>query len=198
MKRLILASASVARTRLLTSAGVDHEVDPALVDETGIKEALIFAGKDSQVIAEVLASAKALAVSQKNPHSLVLGCDQVLSFAGKSVDKSPTMAAARDLLVRMRGKPHHLHSAAVLAENGRELWRCRQDIRLKMREFSDAFLETYFQAEGETILACVGGYRLEGMGSQLFESVEGDYFSVLGLPLIPLLAALRSLGVVGT
>jgi len=125
----------------------------------------------------------------------VLGADQVLNFEGELISKMPDMASARALLKRLAGKRHELISAAVLAQNGAPLWRHSGRVRLTMRPLSDTFLDDYLASEGEVLLKGVGCYRLEGLGAQLFERVEGDYFSVLGLPLLPLLAQLRELGV---
>ena len=142
------------------------------------------------------ARAKALAVSRHDAEAWVLGADQTLAFDGGLVSKAPTLAAARERLTAMRGRTHQLHSGAALARNGQVVWSGVDTVEMKMRDFSDAFLDAYLAAEGEALLACVGSYRLEGLGSQLFEAVEGDYFTVLGLPLWPVLAELRRAGVI--
>jgi septum formation protein len=191
---LILASSSAARAQILRAAGVYFHVHPADVDETAIKAAL--AGKDNAQIAVFLAEAKALWTSCAYPHELVLGCDQLAVFEDRPISKSKSLDEAAQLLRRLRGHTHRLLSAAVLARDGAILWRTMQESVLKMRDFSDEFLENYLQAEGEDLLGSVGCYRLEGLGAHLFESIEGDYFAVLGLPLLPLLAALRTEGVV--
>lgn len=196
MSPLVLASASAVRARLLRAGGVPFEVCPAGVDEDEIKASLLADGTQAAAIADTLAELKAIRVSAKNPQALVLGCDQVLVFEGRMVDKSPDMAGARALLQQLCGKQHILATACVLARGGSPIWRRHEEARLWMRCFSEGFLQDYLSAEGDAILGSVGCYHLEGRGAQLFERVEGDYFSVLGLPLIPLLAVLRDHGVI--
>ena len=191
-ERLILASKSAARRAMLTDAGVPFAVQVADVDEDALKTP----GVDPVELAVELARAKALAVSRHDAEPWVLGADQTLAFDGGLVSKAPTLAAARERLVAMRGRTHQLHSGAALARNGQVVWSGVDTVEMRMRDFSDAFLDAYLAAEGETLLACVGSYRLEGLGSQLFEAVEGDYFTVLGLPLWPVLAELRRAGVI--
>ena len=191
-ERLILASKSAARRAVLTDAGVPFTVQVADVDEDALKTP----GVDPVELAVELARAKALAVSRHDAEAWVLGADQTLAFDGGLVSKAPTLAAARERLVAMRGRTHQLHSGAALARNGQVVWSGVDTVEMRMRDFSDAFLDAYLAAEGETLLACVGSYRLEGLGSQLFEAVEGDYFTVLGLPLWPVLAELRRAGVI--
>ncbi len=178
---------------MLRDAGVAFEVRPAQVDEDAIKQSMQSEG--SVAIAEALAELKALRVSSVEPDALVLGADQVLDFDGTLISKVEDMASARVLLQRLSGKRHELISAAVLARDGASIWRLTGRVRLAMRTLSDAFLDDYLAREGESLLQGVGCYRLEGMGAQLFDRVDGDYFSVLGLPLLPLLAQLRELGV---
>ena len=151
-------------------------------------------GSKAADIAVVLAKEKAIAVSHRCPGELVLGGDSVLAFGPDLISKCRDLDALRALLRRLRGKTHELLSAASLARDGVTLWHHVGQARLTMRSFSDAFLEQYLAAEGETVLSCVGGYRYEGPGVQLFEQVEGDYFTILGLPLLPVLAALRAQG----
>ncbi len=190
-ERLILASKSAARRAMLANAGVAFTVRVADVDEDALKQP----GVDAAALAVELAAAKALAVSRADPEAWVLGGDQTLSFDGGLVSKAPTMDAARERLKAMRGRAHLLHSGAALARNGALVWSGVDSVTMRMRDFSDAFLDTYLAAEGEELLHCVGSYRLEGPGAQLFEAVEGDYFTVLGLPLWPVLAELRRAGV---
>jgi len=190
---LILASKSAARRAMLENAGVPFEVRVAGVDEDAVKAAS--RDLDAAALAVRLAEAKALAVSRDDEAAWVLGSDQTLSFDGGLVSKAPTLEAARDRLKAMRGRTHHLHSGAALAIKGQVVWSGVDTVRMRMRDFSDAFLDAYLDAEGPALLACVGSYRLEGLGSQLFEAVEGDYFTVLGLPLWPVLAELRRAGV---
>jgi septum formation protein len=194
---LILASASAVRARLLREACVPFELHPAKIDEAEVKVSLLAEKLDAPAIANALAELKAIQVSTAQPQALVLGCDQILVFDGRLIDKSADLQEARTLLGELRGKEHTLVTACVLAKGGAPVWRRLDRCRLWMRSFSDAFLEEYLQAEGDNVLGSVGCYHLEGRGSQLFERVEGDYFSVLGLPLHPLLAALREQGIVG-
>jgi septum formation protein len=193
-ERLILASKSAARRAMLTDAGVPFAVQVADVDEDALKTP----GVDPVELAVELARAKALAVSRHDADAWVLGADQTLSFEGGLVSKAPTLQAARERLSAMRGRSHQLHSGAALARNGQVVWSGADTVEMKMRDFSDAFLDAYLATEGEGLLACVGSYRLEGLGSQLFEAVEGDYFTVLGLPLWPVLAELRRAGVIAS
>lgn len=193
MTRLILASASTIRATLLENAGVPFEIIPARVDEDAVKHSLH--GKPAWV-AETLAEMKALRISALQPDALVLGADQVLAFEDEIVSKSADLDEARMLLRRLRGKNHQLVGAAVLAKDGQAVWRHVETAQLWLRDFSDAFLEDYLAAEGEAALSSVGCYRLEGPGVQLFSRIEGDYFSVLGLPLLALLAALREHAVI--
>lgn len=193
-ERLILASKSAARRAMLTDAGVPFAVQVADVDEDALKTP----GVDPVELAVELARAKALAVSRHDADAWVLGADQTLSFQGGLVSKAPTLQAARERLSAMRGRSHQLHSGAALARNGQVVWSGVDTVEMKVRDFSDAFLDAYLAAEGEGLLACVGSYRLEGLGSQLFEAVEGDYFTVLGLPLWPVLAELRRAGVIAS
>jgi septum formation protein len=195
---LILASASESRARILRAAGIPFEIQPARVDEETTKDALLADGASHAAIADALAELKAVRVSAARPDAFVLGADQVGSFEGTLLSKCESMAEASDLLHRMRGKTHELISATVLAKGGVAVWRHTSRSRLTMRSFSDAFLADYLAHEGEVLLKGVGCYRVEGLGAQLFEKIEGDYFSILGLPLVPLLAALRTQGVIAT
>lgn len=192
-ERLILASGSAARRAMLEGAGVAFTVQPADVDEEAVKATHDPA--DAAGLAVELARVKALAVSRHDAEAWVLGADQTLGFDGGLVSKSASLDEARERLTAMRGTAHQLHSGAALARNGQIVWSGVDTATLRVRNFSDAFLDAYLTAEGEGVLACVGSYRLEGMGSQLFEAVEGDYFTVLGLPLWPVLAELRRAGV---
>jgi septum formation protein len=192
-ERLILASKSAARRAMLEGAAVPFTVHVADVDEDAIKAQL--ADHDAAELAVELARAKALAVSRHHEDAWVLGADQTLAFEGGRVSKAKSLEAARGRLMQMRGRSHQLHSGAALARNGQIVWSGVDTATLTMREFSDVFLDRYLATEGEGLLSCVGSYRLEGMGSQLFEAVEGDYFTVLGLPLWPVLAELRRAGV---
>ena len=192
MTCLVLASASTSRARVLSEAGVTFAVQPAQIDEDAVKAS----GADGRAVAAQLAELKALAVSASRLGDLVLGADQVLVCAGSILSKAGTVAEAAGQLKFLRGKPHTLISALALAWGGTVVWRHCDEARLRMRDFSDAFLGLYLKAEGEAVLGSVGCYRLEGPGAQLFESIEGDYFSILGLPLLPLLAILREQDVI--
>lgn len=189
---LILASKSAARRAILTNAGVPFEIHVAGIDEDALKTP----GVDARQLAEDLAKAKALAVSALYPQAVVLGADQTLAFDGGLVSKAPNLDAARARLASMRGRSHQLHSGAALARDGQIIWSGVDTVQMVMRNYSQAFLDAYIEAEGRELLACVGSYRLEGMGAQLFASVEGDYFTVLGLPLWPVLHQLREAGVI--
>lgn len=192
--KLVLASASTSRARMLQAAGVPFDIVPAHVDEDAIKQSML----SPRDIADTLAELKALRVSSRYPGALVLGADQVLAFGSELVSKSADMDEAAELLGRLRGQRHELLSAAVLAKDGVPVWRHVSVSKLWMRTFTDEFLYAYLEAEGEDVLSGVGCYRLEGLGSQLFERIEGDYFSILDLPLLPLLAGLRELGILVT
>ena len=192
-ERLILASKSAARRAMLEGAGVPFSVQVADVDEDALKAT--YDPADAAGLAIELARVKALAVSRHDPEAWVLGADQTLAFAGGLVSKSPSLIAARTQLAAMRGRSHQLHSGAALARDGQVVWVGADTATMRMRDFSDAFLDAYLAAEGEALMGSVGSYRLEGMGSQLFEAVDGDYFTVLGLPLWPVLAELRRAGV---
>ena len=191
---LILASKSTARRAVLAGAGVPFEAEASGVDEDAAKARLLAAGADPRAVAEALAEEKAVAVS-RNRAELVLGADQTLELDGRLYDKAETIDEARDRLKALRGRPHRLHSAMVVAEGGAVVWRETVTATLTMRDFSDAFLEAYLAAEGEHALGSVGCYRLEGSGVQLFADIEGDYFTILGLPLMGLLDLLRRRGV---
>ena len=191
---LILASKSAARQAMLKAAGVSFSVQVADVDEDALKTP----GVDASELALDLAHVKALAVSQHHNGAWVLGADQTLAFSGGLISKARSLDEARTRLQSMRGQTHQLHSAAALAKDGQIVWSGVDTVTMRMRNFSDSFLDAYLLSEGEGLLSCVGSYRIEGMGSQLFEAVEGDHFTVLGLPLWPVLAELRRAGVLLT
>lgn len=193
-ERLILASKSAARRAMLADAGVPFTVQVADVDEDAVKA--VHDPADAAGLAVELARVKALAVSRHDADAWVLGADQTLAFDGGLISKARSLDEARTRLSAMRGRVHHLHSGAALARNGQIVWSGVDTAAMQVREFSDAFLETYLTAEGDALLACVGAYRLEGQGSQLFDRIDGDYFTVLGMPLWPVLAELRRAGVI--
>lgn len=186
----ILASGSASRRAILQNAGLTFEIDPADVDEAALKAD--FRG-EAGALALHLAEAKALAVSQRRA-GLVLGADQVLAFDGQTFDKAASPEAAGERLKRLRGKTHWLKGAVALARDGAVIWRHESSCRMVMRNFSDEFLEHYLANAGDILTKGVGGYAFEGLGAQLFEHVEGDFFAVLGLELLPVLSALRTHG----
>jgi len=189
---IILASASPARAQILRAAGVEAEIQPARLDEAAIKAALVAACAPPRDVADKLAEMKALRISARNPGRLVLGADQVLVHDGWLYDKPADLDAARVQLRALRGRSHQLLSAAVIALDGTVVWRHVGQAELVMRPFSDAFLNTYLIRMGAAVTGTVGCYRLEGLGSQLFSSVDGDYFTILGLPLLEVLGYLRA------
>lgn len=193
---LILASNSAARRTMLADAGVAFEAVGAEVDEAAEKTRLLAEGAGPSHVAQALAGIKALAVSRARPDAWVLGSDQTLDLDGRLFDKAGSVEEARERLLALRGRAHALHSGVALARDGRLEWTALDTARLHVRDFSDGFLDAYLAAEGEALTACVGGYRLEGRGAQLFERVEGDFFTVLGMPLWPVLEALRQRGVI--
>jgi len=194
MSTLILASASAARQRLLADAGVAVETDPAHIDESAIKEESRRSGRSSRECAARLAEVKARTVAARHRDSLVLGADQLLDCAGEWYDKPRDRAEAAAQLRRLRGRSHELVTAATVVRNEERLWQAVERPCVTMRGFSDACLERYLDAMGDRALKTVGGYELEGLGAQLMEKVEGDYFTILGLPLLPLLHFLRGAG----
>lgn len=195
MTELVLASASASRQRMLSAAGVPFRVSVADLNEAALIADLWEQGMNASGIAAALAEQKAVLVSRRSPGTLVLGGDSVLAFGREIVSKCRDLKELRTLLGRLSGKTHHLISAASLARDGNQVWHHTGLARLTMRPFSSTFLDDYLAAEGESLLSSVGGYRYEGRGAQLFENVEGDAFSILGLPLLPVLLALRREGV---
>ena len=194
MSRLVLASKSRSRSSLLVGAGLDFDCEPSRVDERAVEEPLLAAGADPGAIALHLAEAKALDVAARRSGDLVLGCDQTLGLGNERFVKPENRNEARAHLTRLRGRVHELHSALVLAKGDEILWRHVSVARMSMRDFSDAFLTDYLDRAGEAVLTSVGCYQLEGIGIGLFDQIAGDYFTILGLPLLPLLAELRHQG----
>jgi septum formation protein len=195
--RLILASASISRRRLLSAAGLTVEVVAANVDEAAVKEAAREEGASASETAFLLAEMKARKIAQRHPQALVIGADQILVCDGEWYDKPDSVATARSQLRLLRGRTHSLETAVVCQRGPERVWYNLSRPTLSMRSFSDAFLETYLAAERDDILGSVGAYRLEARGIQLFERIEGDFFAILGLPLLPLLAYLRQARALG-
>jgi septum formation protein len=193
--RLVLASKSSARAAVLRGAGLAFEQITAGVDEESIKASLRVEGASCAKQADLLAETKALRVSSQHA-GVVLGADQMLDLDGEGFDKPANREEAREHLKRLRGKTHILQTALVACVEGSPVWRHLAQPRLRMRNFSDEFLETYLDETMPDILSSVGAYQLEGRGSLLFDRIEGDYFSILGMPLLPLLQWLRDRGTI--
>jgi septum formation protein len=193
---LVLASGSAARRRMLEDAGLVFDVILPACDEEGAKRQYRAQGHSPHAQAEALAELKAKSVSE-GTSAFVIGADQMLAVDGVALDKPRSASEAREHLLLLRGRPHELITAAVVAKDGAVVWRVTDVPRMRMRNFSDAFLDKYIENAGDDVLHSVGAYQLEGLGAQLFERVEGEYFSVLGLPLLPLLTFLRGQGELG-
>jgi len=192
--RLILASGSTIRREILDGAGLNYEVIVRPVDEAAIKEAMLAEGSRLHDIADALAEAKAMRVSRQEP-GLVIGADQIMVMDNQLFDKPKDMTEVRTRLLSMRGKKHELIGAVVICENGAPVWRHLCRTKLWVRDFSEAFLDWYIETEGEALTKSVGAYRFEGPGAQLFKKVEGGFFAILGLDLLPVLEYLRLRGV---
>ena len=193
---IVLASQSSSRRALLQAAQVPFEALSPGVDEEAAKDALRADGLDARALADALAELKALRVSRRVASALVLGCDQTLSLTdGAMIDKAVDRADAERILKLLSGKVHHLHSAAVIVMNGEPIWRHIERVRMTVRPLSDAFITSYLDSEWDQCRWCVGCYRIEGPGAQLFSRIEGSQFAIQGLPLLPLLDFLRIRGV---
>lgn len=195
MTAVVLASASRTRAAMLEQAGVPVTGHPAAVDEDEVKRSCRAEGLPVEAVAEALAELKAMRVTRRYPGALVIGADQMLECEGEWFDKPADRAAAREQLLRLRGRTHRLVSCAVVVRDGERLWHQVQSARLTVRPFTDAFLDDYLDRAGERVLGSVGCYQIEGLGAQLFSRVEGDWFTILGMPLLPLLGFLRAHGV---
>ena len=191
---LVLASKSDIRGKILSAAGLRFEIRPAQLDERAVEAKAGMA--DAAAAARLLARTKAEAVGSPLPGRLVLGADQTLAHGGTRFSKPANRAAAAEQLRALRGRTHELHSALALVQDGKLLFECVDTARLTMRDFSDRFLADYLDLAGDLALRSVGGYQLEGLGIHLFERIEGDYFTILGLPLLPLLEFFRQNGFV--
>lgn len=193
-KSIILASGSAARRQMFADAGVDVAIEKPRVDEESIKASLDAEGASPRDIADTLAECKARRVSEKNPDAFVIGCDQVLDFRGNVLSKARSLAEAHAQLSSLRGRSHKLLSAAVIFEGGKPVWRHVGQVHLWMRDFTDDFLASYLDRLGDGVLETVGCYKLEAEGVRLFSRIEGDYFTVLGMPLIQILNYLTERG----
>lgn len=191
---LVLASASAARAQLLASAGLDVRVEPATVDEWSVKQTLRTETRAAADCALALAESKAAKVAERHRRAVVIGADQILVCGGEWFDKPADLREARAQLQRLRGRTHELVTAICVVQARMRLWHTVNRPQLTMRQFSDDFLDDYIAAEGEVLLGCVGAYRLEGRGVQLFDRTEGDHFAIRGLPLLELLSFLRARG----
>ena len=196
-EKLVLASGSRGRAMLLREAGLKFDIVPANIDERAIEREMAGGGKKPRPedVALALARQKALHVSRSHEGALVIGADQVLSLDGEIYEKPSSMEQARENLLKFRGRTHYLHAALSVVLNGRPLWGHLSSAAMTMRNFSGEFLDAYLDEAGDGVLSSVGAYRLEQTGIHLFEKIEGDYFTILGLPMIPLLDFLRERGV---
>ncbi len=191
---IILASASPARQAILKNAGLTVSSQPAGIDERAAEAPLIKSGAGADDLAQALAMIKARHVSEQHPADLVIGADQVLEIEGERLSKPADMTAARRQLLKLAGKAHHLHSAVACCRDGAVIWQHMETVRLTMRPLTPAEIGRYLAKVGASALTSVGAYQIEGPGIQLFERIEGDYFAILGLPLLPLLTFLRARG----
>lgn len=197
-QRVVLASSSTTRQRLLADAGVDFEARAARIDEEEIRQSLLAEGANGDVLADVLAERKAVYVSRNRPDALVIGADQILECDGDIFNKPPDRDIAKRHLTLLRGRDHDLITCVCVVRGGQRLWHHLDRAHLRMRDFSDEFLDQYLDAVGDIALEGPGAYRIEGHGAQLFSRITGDYFTILGLPLLPLLDYLRVQGALKT
>lgn len=196
MTDLVLASKSAARAAMLEAAGLKVRLVPANIDERALDEAWVAEGRSPAEIARLLAEAKAVSVSRAHPQAVVIGADQTLALGERRFSKAQSLAEARANLMALRGRIHHLHSGVAAARSGVMLFAEVATADMTMRDFSNAFLDAYLASVGDRILSSVGCYQFESEGIQLFDRIEGDYFTILGMPLLPLLAGLRREGLI--
>lgn len=194
--RIILASASPFRLAMLRNAGIETEANPSRIDERAVEEAVGDAAISPENLAWILAEAKAEEVSEQFPGALVIGSDQTLSLGDEVLHKAADMEEARRRLLKLSGKTHHLNSAVVLARDGKALWGHVSVANMTMRKLDPAYVGRYLSRVGDQVLRSVGVYQIEGEGIQLFDSIEGDHFTIVGMPLLPLVAELRRLGAI--
>jgi septum formation protein len=191
---LILASKSTARSKMLQDAGVTFTCQAPEFDEAKAKQE--FSGISPKEMAEKLAASKARSIAAGSAY--IIGSDQTLEYDGATFSKPQSIEDARTQLLTLKGRQHQLHSAVALAQSGKLLWSTCETVTLTMRDFSDQFLEDYLTAEGDKFIHCVGAYRIEAMGLQLFERIDGSHYAILGMPLLPLLQKLRDHGLIST
>lgn len=194
--RIILASASPFRLAMLRNAGIETEANPSRIDERAVEEAVGDAAISPENLAWILAEAKATEVSERFPDALVIGSDQTLSLGDEVLHKVADMEEARRRLLRLSGKTHHLNSAVILARDGKALWGHVSVARMTMRKLEPSYVGRYLSRVGDQVLRSVGAYQIEGEGIQLFDTIEGDHFTIVGMPLLPLVAELRRLGAI--
>ena len=189
---IILASASRSRAAMLVASGLKIKIEPADINEASVKDACLSEGRNVDYVAALLARKKAELISGRNRGAFVIGADQMLDCGGTWFDKPIDLASAAKTLRAIRGRCHDLVTSVSVVQNEKEIWHKTERATLQVREFSDNFIEQYLQNVGELALTSVGAYQLEGQGAQLFEKIEGNYFTILGLPLLPLLSFLRA------
>ena len=193
-KGIVLASSSIHRRELLKNAGIDFTVDPCALDERAIEAPLLHSGVSPEDLAAILAEAKATDVSDRHPGEIVIGADQTLSLGDQVFHKPANMEEARRTLLKLSGRSHSLNSAVVLVEAGEVTWRHVSVATITLRELDPGFIGRYLAHAGQKAMTSVGAYQIEKEGIQLMESIEGDYFTIIGLPLLPLLKELRARG----